>query len=501
MVELESKYQNGGIALPEDLIDAEDRADTELLASLGYRQELRRAVGWFSSFALSYSGLSITTGVFLLLPFVYATAGTAGIWTFPISTAGAVLVVLVFSDLVGRLPLAGYAYQWSRRLTDIRLGWYVAVAALTGYVIGTAGTIFGVAPYFLTEVGITVSTGTQIAASIVLMVAVTAINIAGVRLAARINNVAVVTEILGAVVVALVLLIFAIANHPHPASFLFQKQIGQSGAYWPTFLLAFLLGAFAYSSWELPADLAEETKHATRIPAQTMLIAIAVVGVSGMILLVGYTYASPSLQSASSSTTPVLSAISYQWGDAAKSVFNVVFLISFFSAILLAPAAAGRIIFSMARDGVLPMSSHLAGVSKRFRTPHRALILVSAFAIVMFAASAVLSATALSYLIGTASVGYNIVYWLMTGIFFYGLRRNRLPQQHGTFSLGRWASIVSGAAFLWQTFLVIDLTVTPGNQPVGLTTLGIFAIATIWYFVRIRGLHSAAKDGNANAVH
>jgi amino acid transporter len=210
------------------------------------------------------------------------------------------------------------------------------------------------------------------------------------------------------------------------------------------------------------------------------------VGISGMILLIGYTYAAPSLDAAAASPTPVLTAIEYQWGPVASQVLNLVFLVSFFSAILLAPAAAGRILYSMARDNVLPFSGHFSGVHPKFQTPARALVVVGVSVVVIFTVPAILSPQALTYILGTASVGYNLVYWGMTGIFFVIAAKKSLPEQHGKFSLGRWALPISGIAFVWQTFLIYELTLTDGNRQVGLTTLIIFAISLVWYVMHIR---------------
>lgn len=45
---------------------AEARRDEEELARFGYRQELRRSLGLFSSFAVAFSYISPSTGIFAL---------------------------------------------------------------------------------------------------------------------------------------------------------------------------------------------------------------------------------------------------------------------------------------------------------------------------------------------------------------------------------------------------------------------------------------------------
>ena len=51
-------------AAPSNLSQAE--RDAQHLASLGYRQELRRTLGFFSNFAVAFSFISVSTGTFTL---------------------------------------------------------------------------------------------------------------------------------------------------------------------------------------------------------------------------------------------------------------------------------------------------------------------------------------------------------------------------------------------------------------------------------------------------
>lgn len=458
----------------------------ELLKGFGYEPALHREMGWFSSFAVSFSGVSITAAIFLTLPFLLSQSGTAGLLSWIPSSIGALLIAFIFADLVGRIPIAGYAYQWSSRLTNPRLGWFVAVGGLIGFGVGCAGTIYGLTPFFLSEFHITVTRNSNIIGAIVFTIICAAINILGIKLASRINNAAVVTEIIGGVGVGLALFVFALFKHPHPVSFFFHEQPGpHSGLYLSSFVLAFLLGAFTYAAWELPADLAEETKDATNVAAMTMIWSIVAVAIGGALLLISYTYASPGIDKTLSSSTPILSIIDYQWGNTAKEIVNVVFLVSFFAVSMLIMAGAVRLLYSLSRDNMAPGSGLFKRVS-RFGTPAAATIGVSLFAIGMFTIPALLSSKVLSYIIGTASVGYNLVYAAVAAIFIYKVRQGSLPKSHGSFQLGRWASLVGWSALIWQVFLIGTLTIPKINRNIGYTTLIMLAVGALWYLVWVR---------------
>src|ERR1700675_1606753 len=84
------------------------------LGPLGYRQELKRSLGYFSAFALSFSVISVTTGLFANYGSGLQLGGPAFIWTWLIVGAGQFLVAMVFAQLARQIPLSGYAYQWTR---------------------------------------------------------------------------------------------------------------------------------------------------------------------------------------------------------------------------------------------------------------------------------------------------------------------------------------------------------------------------------------------------
>ena len=78
-----------------------------------YSQELRRTIRLFGSFAVAFSFISITTGIFANYDTMLDTSGPVGIWMWPIVTVGQLLVALVFAELAARMPITGYSYPVS----------------------------------------------------------------------------------------------------------------------------------------------------------------------------------------------------------------------------------------------------------------------------------------------------------------------------------------------------------------------------------------------------
>src|SRR2546427_3265880 len=90
--------------------------DEDDLARFGYKQELRRTLGVFSSFAVAFSYISPSTGIFTLWALGLAFIGGVFFWTWPIVAAGQVIVALNFAELSSHYPVAGSVFQWTKYL-------------------------------------------------------------------------------------------------------------------------------------------------------------------------------------------------------------------------------------------------------------------------------------------------------------------------------------------------------------------------------------------------
>jgi amino acid transporter len=106
-----------------DQVTTSPAEDAEL-SSFGYRQQFTRSLRQFESFAVAFSFISITTGIFTTYAFALATGGTRSIWTWLIVVVGQALVALLYGALSSRIPLSGFSYQWASRLASPHVGWW-----------------------------------------------------------------------------------------------------------------------------------------------------------------------------------------------------------------------------------------------------------------------------------------------------------------------------------------------------------------------------------------
>src|ERR1700757_1923974 len=233
-------------------------ADSEesILAKAGYKPELRRSLRFFSMFAIAFSIISITTGIFLNYGFGLTYWGPASIWTWPIVGVGNLMIALVVAELGTRIPLAGYAYQWSARLVNPTYGWFVGFAGLLSMSVGGGAIMLGVAsPLLLSEFGVNQPSSRLVfGVALILMLLPVVINIISIQVAARVNNVAVFTEIIGTVVFGVLLFVlWGVKAKPSPygASILFNTtSVYHNGTVY-SIALASLIGVFTLVGFEL----------------------------------------------------------------------------------------------------------------------------------------------------------------------------------------------------------------------------------------------------------
>ena len=134
-----------------------DHDDDRDLRSFGYEPQLNRSMGLLSSLSISISCMCITAGIFTVFAYSLGTVGPAFVWTWPIVAVGQIIVALVLADLAGRIPLSGYAFQWTSRLMSSHFGWFTGWAGLMAFTPGFTGLNLGLSPILLSRLGVEVS--------------------------------------------------------------------------------------------------------------------------------------------------------------------------------------------------------------------------------------------------------------------------------------------------------------------------------------------------------
>lgn len=116
----------------------EDQAADSFGQDSGYGPELKRTLGSFQVFAISFAFISVAVGVFGTYDDVLQNSGPVGIWLWVLAAAGQMLIALVVAQFAARIALSGSSYQWASRLANPKIGWgfgwlsfcYLAIGAV-----------------------------------------------------------------------------------------------------------------------------------------------------------------------------------------------------------------------------------------------------------------------------------------------------------------------------------------------------------------------------------
>src|SRR5882762_9208542 len=196
--------------------------DSGDLARFGYRQELKRSMGSFSSFAAGFSYISILTGLFQTFYLGYGAAGPHFFWSWPMVLAGQFIVALCFAELAAEFPLSGGIYQWAKFMGSPSIGWitgwiYLAclITSLAAVALALETSLPQISTWFQ-WVG-TVQNPKDVPMNAVVLGCLlislsTLINVMGIRLLATINNIGVFAELAGILILIVLLAVHAVRD-------------------------------------------------------------------------------------------------------------------------------------------------------------------------------------------------------------------------------------------------------------------------------------------------
>lgn len=442
------------------------RDDSQDLASFGYRQELDRRLGSFSSFAAGFSYISILTGLFQTFYLGFGAGHDAFIWSWPMVFAGQFLVALGFAELAAHYPLSGGAYQWSKLVGSPFLGWivgwtYIAclVVTLAAVALALQTTLPQISAHFQV-VGRAASPHDNAVNAVLLgcglLLITTALNSAGVRLLARVNNLGVFTELVGVVILIGALAFRAVRP---AAKVLFHPAVHGRTFVAPLLVSAALTASYVLYGFDTAGSLAEETTDPRRKAPRAILRALAAASSLGMLLLLFALMAAGNLSAGE--LGQVDGGLPWLVKQVLGETFGTILLCDVAFAILVCAlavhAGAVRLIFAMARDRMLPFSARLAEVSRTSKTPVVPAILSGGAAIAILAINVNLPRL-IELVMMVAVLWANLVYLLVTAALFR--RRMRGWPAKGLergFALGRWGLPINLVAMLWSAFMVVNV--------------------------------------------
>ena len=457
----------------------QDSAD---LAQFGYKQELKRSLGTGSSFAVAFSYISPSTGIFTLFALGLVTIGGVFIWTWPVVALGQFIIALNFAEVSSHYPVAGSVFQWTKYLANRSYSWFTGWIYLFAGII-TVSAVVATLPLALIPAlnGLgwhslnAASLGTQEVIALITLAVITVLNIYGVRLVAIINNTGVVFEILGMFVFALVLLAF----HNHQGIHVVTNS-GGVPVKASTFLAAMFMSLFVIYGFDTASTLAEETRDPRRAAPKAVLYAVIGAFIIGGVFLLGTLVAIPAklgVRGAMAANGGLglgpAQIIDANFSSAFATIYLLVVSAAIFVCCLSILAATIRLCFGMSRDNTLPISKPLAKVSPSLHTPVWTCITIAVLAAVPFLKYAGVP------IIAIAATGMIYLSYFLGNIVILRARAHGWPKTSAPFRLGRWGMLVNILGLVYGGAMLINIAwprVASNPEPIqtgGLLTFGI----------------------------
>jgi amino acid transporter len=353
-------------AAPRDA-DADADADAERLAELGYPQELSRRLRLFDNAAMGFAAISPVVGLYGVLLVGTVVAGPAWVWVLPIALGGQCLLLAVYAELASEFPIAGGAYQWSRRLLGGAYGWFSGWVAICAYAVANTTVAYLGAPWLLALLDVAPSANRIVAAGMVLVVACALAGAFGVARLRQAIRVGIAAEVVASVGVGLALLL---VFRTQDVSLLVDTLGAEAlfgGSRAGALLAALAVGGWVFIGFDACVGVSEETCQASRQVPRAIWIALLGVATVVIVNAVATTLAHPDPAAvvAGRDADPVQTAVVSAFGGWSTKPFAAVILAGFLACGIAAQSLTARAMYSIARDGVLPGSRWLRRVDRR----------------------------------------------------------------------------------------------------------------------------------------
>jgi amino acid transporter len=471
-----------GMEIEHPITARDGQSDDAIMAEFGYKPELKRILGAFTNFAIVFSFIGVSVGVFLIYSSILGTAGPRGIFFWPIVCAGQMLVCLVLAALAGRIPISGLSYQWMSRMTHPIAGWFLGWAFIGYVVISNAAILVGFFDAFGQIVHVTFSSRALTFLGIGMLLLEGALVSLSTRATTSVNNTAVWAELAAGVIFGIGLVILGLLS-PHAgagAHTVTSAHPASAVGYWAffgPFTSLVVLGAYVFSGFDTAASVYDETVNPYRVGPRQMIRASLIAALLGCVYLFGITVASSGdFKVLAAAPSPVADVLQERFGTAFGDIAIAAVLIAFLSVSLLQVVVGGRLVWAISRDNLFPFSRFFHKVAVKRDAPDHAIWLVVALMIVVMSLF-----TRLTVLIGAISTIPVLVYGAVCVAYVF--RRKHYPVQPGGFSLGRFDLPVAIAAVLW-TVLILILIAEPAVDHKGLLIdLVVFAAGAIWIVI------------------
>ncbi|MFZ0040033.1 MAG: amino acid permease [Solirubrobacteraceae bacterium] len=465
----------------DSLLDAGSEGDDEYLEQLGYKPELKRALGVFSNFCLQFGQIAPIGGIVFTLSVGLVAVGPATMWTWVIAGALQVVVAWCVAEACSAYPVAGASYNIVSRLAGRFAGWQTGWWIEIAHIVSVSGSCVAIAPIIVGWFGVSsLSHWQTVGVVAVLILLSTLINILSVKLSSSFVNVGVIATLAACVLVVVGVgaeLLFG-SHHVNSGHYLFTTQGTVHGSYVLPLLYAALLPAIVINGFDVSGNASEETKDAQHAVPRAMVFANAGSYLFGTIVILLLLLALTSFSKTLAAPQPVTFILNPVLGHPLAKTFEVLAVYGLYVSAVVLQMAGARVIWAQARDGEFPAARLLSRLN-RDKVPANGVWLAGIIAFLL-----VLWSSLYSVLIAMTVVLWLAGYGLLIGSLTVAKLRGRAAR--AAFRVRGWV-LVFPLAVVWCALLSFVLIYqNPKHVGIGLAIV-VAAGILIYFFALPKG--------------
>lgn len=317
--------------------------------------QLKRSLGAFELTMMGV-GVIIGSGIFVITGVAAAEhAGPGLVLSFILAGIACACAALCYAELASSIPASGGSYTFAYVGLGEIFAWFIGwcltleyIVAMSAVAVGWSAYVSNVLPIlgldlpaqFLTDPS---AGGVMNLPAVAVVTVMALLQMKGTKESAKLNNILVMVKL--AVIVVFIVLV---ASHINPDNYEPFLPFG-----WPGVFSGAAVVFFAYLGFDAIANSAEEVKDPQRnmprgilgsLIIATILYIIVTLMLTGVIKYSAY-------QGVAAPVAFALNAIGIEWGSALVSAGAIAGLTT---GVLVFLGSESRLIYSMARDGLLP---------------------------------------------------------------------------------------------------------------------------------------------------
>ena len=320
--------------------------------------ELKKSIS-FSVLVLLAINAIIGTGIFFVPGIAARIAGPASIVSWILVAILALLVAACFAELVSMFPKAGGVYEYTKQafgeFGGFMVGWISWIVANVTIAMLSIGCLEYLAVF------IDMSHITKTILALLIVLSVNFVSFRGIDLSVKV------------LLVFSIITIMSLWTLMSWGIYYFDVSKLQFLDIFPkvSIVIAMVYILETFFGWETVANLAEETKDAANVIPKVMMIStIAVIILA--IGVVSVALGAVPYEVLASSSAPLTDVAEVIMGSSGALIISALIFLNIFGGAAAWIITAPRLIFALARDGLLPSS--LGKIHPKFQTPYMAII-------------------------------------------------------------------------------------------------------------------------------